>query len=362
VTATDRHGIGDAAGLARALEAWFARAARDLPWRRPGTGTRRDPYATLVSEMMLQQTQAARAAERFVPFMARFPGAGDLARAEEADVLALWSGLGYYRRARLLHAAARAVVERHGGAVPAEAASLRALPGVGPYTAGAVASLAHDRPAPMVDGNVARVLLRIAGRDGASGEPGTDRWAWDRSAELVRAAGSPGDLNESLMELGATVCTPRGPRCGSCPVRDRCAAHRDGRQGEIPRPRPRVGQRVVRAHSVVVLDRRGRVLIERRPDGGMWAGLWQVPTVETECPERGGSGAVVPGFVRTVENEPIGSFTHRTTHRVFEVRVYLGDGGRAGGGRRWASGADIAALGVSSLQRRVLVVAGVLSG
>ena len=364
MTATDRDGLGDPADLAAALESWFARAARDLPWRRPGRGTRRDPYATLVSELMLQQTQAARAAERFSPFMARFPRPADLARADVADVLALWSGLGYYRRARLLHAAAQSVVDAHGGAVPADRASLRALPGVGPYTAGAIASLAHDRAEPMVDGNVTRVLLRIAGRDGAAGEAGTDRWAWDRSGELVRAASSPGDLNESLMELGATVCTPRAPRCAACPVSDRCAARRDGRQEEIPRPKPRAAQRVVRAHSVVVRDRRGRVLLERRPDGGMWGGLWQVPTVELDGAEgAGGSDAGCGvGCVRTVERDPIGSFTHQTTHRLFEVRVYRGDGGRATGGRRWVSGADLAGLGVSSLQRRVLVVAGVLGG
>lgn len=351
--------LPDPAGLCRALEGWFTRSARALPWRRRGARTRRDPYATLVSELMLQQTQAARVAERFGPFLERFPSPAALARADEAEVLSRWSGLGYYRRARHLHAAARAVVERHAGLVPADGPSLRGLPGVGPYTAGAVASLAYDRPEPIVDGNVARVLLRVGGRAGAAGERDTDRWVWARAGDLVRVASSPGDCNEALMELGATVCTPRGPSCDRCPIAERCVAFRDGLQGDIPRPRARPGQRPVLARSVLVRDRRGRVLMERRPDDGMWAGLWQTPTIES-----GGDRAPplrVPG-VRAVEPEPLETFTYQTTHRLFEVRVHRGTGGRASARRRWTEPAELEELGLSSLQRRVLAAGGLLGG
>lgn len=209
-------GPGRDAAMARALEQWFAGAARSLPWRALGPDGWRDPYAVLVSELMLQQTQVARVVERFGAFMRRFPTVAALAGADEADVIALWAGLGYYRRARHLHAAAKRIVHEHGGEVPRAAAALRALPGVGRYTAGAIASMAMGQRVPLVDGNVARVLMRLEARAGdvAQGQA----WAWERAGELVSSSTSAGAFNEGLMELGATVCVPGRPRCEACPL------------------------------------------------------------------------------------------------------------------------------------------------
>jgi len=189
----------------------------------------RDPYFSLVSELMLQQTQVARVIEKFTEFVGRFPTVEALARADEGGVLAVWSGLGYYRRARHLHRAAREIVARFEGRVPTTVEELMTLPGVGRYTAGAVASMVFGRAEPLVDGNVARVLVRIEGRECSAAEGVA--WAWERAGELVRIAEAPkgqsakrsllgpGVFNEGLMELGAVVCVPRGPRCGVCPVR-----------------------------------------------------------------------------------------------------------------------------------------------
>ncbi|MEM0983895.1 MAG: A/G-specific adenine glycosylase [Planctomycetota bacterium] len=338
--------------VARALAAWFDTAARDLPWRAAGTATgratRRDPYRVLVSEIMLQQTQVARVLEKFGSFVERFPTAATLAAASEDDVLAMWSGLGYYRRARLLHAAARAVVERHGGEVPNGVEELLALPGIGRYTAGAIATLAHGEPSAFVDGNVTRVLLRIAGREGRAGERATDAWAWEQMGALLEAADRPCETGEAVMELGATVCVPKGARCDRCPVAAHCAARASGRQEEIPLPKIKAKQKRVYAVATVDRDARGRVLVEQRPRDGMWAGLWQTPTVETDTEpetqpetEAGAAGVVA-------------AFEYITTHRIFEVRVILGSGGRAIGGRRRVAVSELDGLGISNLQRRVI--------
>src|SRR5690606_18318055 len=207
--------------IVRDLCRWFARAARDLPWR----ALPRDPYRALVSEFMLQQTQVSRVLEKFGPFLERFPSVEALAAADEGQIAAAWSGLGYYRRARHLQAAARAIVAEHGGRVPTKAATLENLPGIGRYTAGAISSIVFGEPVPVVDGNVTRVVLRIEGRDLPQEAPATARFVWERAAALVEvAAGTkakgigPGFLNEALMELGATVCVPRSPRCLECPI------------------------------------------------------------------------------------------------------------------------------------------------
>ncbi|MFG0315432.1 MAG: A/G-specific adenine glycosylase, partial [Phycisphaerales bacterium] len=199
----------DDAALTRALEAWFRASARELPWR---TDTR-DPYRSLVSELMLQQTQVSRVIEKFGPFLERFPTVEALAAAPEDDVLAAWSGLGYYRRARLLHACAKAIVEHHDGVVPDSLDDLLELPGIGRYTAGAIASMVFGQRAPIVDGNVARVLLRVHNKPVPQTEKTTIDWAWQRAEELVGACDDPAVFNEAMMELGATVCVPKGPRC-----------------------------------------------------------------------------------------------------------------------------------------------------
>ncbi|MCB9848593.1 MAG: A/G-specific adenine glycosylase [Phycisphaeraceae bacterium] len=335
--------------IARGIERWFQASARDLPWRT----TPRDGYYALVSEAMLLQTQASRIAERFPPFIQRFPTIESLAEADEHDVLAQWSGLGYYRRAKNLHAAARAVVREHGGIVPRDASALRRLPGVGRYTAGSIASIVYDEPAPIVDGNVARVLLRLDGADLPPTASATIHRLWARAEDLVRAATSPALLNEGLMELGANICTPRSPGCDACPVRSSCVAHREGKQGDIPRPKPRPSQQVVHAASVVMRDAKGRLLVERRGDGGMWAGLWQAPTIEREgkTPTRASIDALTGGG----RARRIAEFEHKTTHRIFRFTVYAAPPPkRRRPDQRWVSAAEIEGLALARPQMRIL--------
>jgi A/G-specific adenine glycosylase len=307
--------LADPAGIASALERWFPSSSRSLPWRAERSG-----YRALVSELMLQQTQVSRVVEAFDRFIARFPSPSALAAAPEGEVLAAWQGLGYYRRARLLHAAALAIRDRHGGQVPRTEPELRALPGVGRYTAGAIASIAFGARVPIVDGNVLRVLARVAGAPARVADAASERWAWREAAQLVAAAASPAVLNEALMELGATVCTPSSPRCESCPVSRGCAARRDGCQARIPAPRIAAPRRIERWTSLVWAEG-GAVALERRPDRGMWAGMHQPPTVETAGTSVAGGAPAWPFPVREA-----GAFTHVTTHRTIEFSVVVPDG------------------------------------
>ncbi|MFZ4572914.1 MAG: A/G-specific adenine glycosylase [Phycisphaerales bacterium] len=318
-----------------------------------------------MSEFMLQQTQVARVVEKFAPFLERFPTAAALAGAPEHDVLAAWSGLGYYRRARLLHAAAKAIAQRHGGEVPADAAALRDLPGVGPYTAGAIASIVFGRREPLADGNVARVLLRVNGeRDRPAAAPSTMKWVWSRARELLDtpAGGeSPARLNEGMMELGATVCTPRAPRCDDCPLRTHCRARSSGEQELIPPPKARAARTPVLAVSVVVRNPAGQVLLERRSTAGMWAGMWQAPTLERAAPDAAATRRNMAAELRKslgLSKPPRfrEAFEHTTTHRDVVFAVYESDGPArlAGPDRVWASPDGFEAYGLSNAQQRVL--------
>lgn len=274
--------------IVAALSAWFSFNARDLPWRRvdPATG-KRNPYWCLVSEFMLQQTQVARAVEKFVPFITRFPTVRALARADLDDVLAAWSGLGYYRRARNLHAAANQIVTLHGGRIPESVEELRMLPGVGRYTAGAIVSIAMGRTAPIVDGNVLRVLMRLDGVRGSATGKETEQWVWSRAESLTALAGPRiARFNEGLMELGAIICTPAGPRCSACPLLRDCQAAALGLHKSIPPPKKSARERRLLQVCLLVRDRSGRILLEQRPSRGLWAGLWQTPTIEVEWTER----------------------------------------------------------------------------
>ncbi|MFN9968973.1 MAG: A/G-specific adenine glycosylase, partial [Phycisphaerae bacterium] len=293
--------------ITSALSKWFRSAARDLPWREEFRA-RRDPYRSLVSEFMLQQTQVSRVLEKFEPFLQRFPTVGALAAAPEQDVLAAWSGLGYYRRARLLHACAKSIVRDFGGVVPRDVDSLQELPGIGRYTAGAIASIVFNRPEPIVDGNVCRVLQRLDAKPGSASDKEVIAWAWERAESLVRQcpnspshlaarsegasthrangadAVTPATFNEGLMELGALVCTPAAPKCLVCPLRDLCLAREQGLVDEIPAPKARAKRSRVYHDTVVVWRKTARgveVLLEQRPATGLWAGLWQPPTVES---------------------------------------------------------------------------------
>jgi A/G-specific adenine glycosylase len=253
---------------------WYGRHRRDLPWRRT-----RDPYAIWISEIMLQQTQVATVVPYYRRFLERFPDVASLAQASEEDVLGYWSGLGYYRRARSLHDGARRIMELHGGRLPADPSALRALPGIGRYTAGAIASIAFEQVEPVLDGNVRRVLARVLALDGARvGWASEQRLLWEVAGDLVRGA-RPGELNQALMELGAVVCTPAAPRCPSCPVRARCRARAQGRSEAYPASRPRPAPRAVRV-AVAWVRRGRRVLLERPCDGNPLRGTWDLPAVE----------------------------------------------------------------------------------
>lgn len=335
------------------LRRWFARAKRDLPWRRldPRTG-RRNPYHVLVSEIMLQQTQVSRVEPAFRAFVRRFPGVRALARAHPDDVRRAWSGLGYYRRAMLLHRAAAEIVDRFGGRVPDDADALRTLPGVGRYTAGAVASIAFGRPAPIVDGNVLRVLLRVGGRDGAADDPASLAWAWSQAERLVRATGpdaapDPGEINEALMEFGALVCTPAAPRCDACPLARACGALRAGRVAEIPRPKRAPRRERLDLHVLVLTEARGRVLLERRPEDALWSGLWAPP----DAPDEPAAHALAAHLGATLA--PAGMVERTLTHRRLVLHLWRGVVARArtSDTRRWERPADLSREGVPSAHR-----------
>jgi len=338
--------------ITAALERWFAERARDLPWRQPSV---RGGYAALVSEAMLQQTQVSRVVVAFVAFMARFPTVADLAAADEQEVLAAWTGLGYYRRARHLHAAAKVVVAAHDGEVPADLESLRSLPGVGRYTAGAIASIAFGKRAAIVDGNVARVLLRLRGRDMGSDEPQAQRWAWAEAERLVEASTSPAAFNEGLMELGAVVCTPRSPDCDACPLSQRCVANAQGTTATIPRPRKTTARLTVHHHAVVV--RRGaRILLEQRGDDGLWASMWQVPTIESAAPLgiAGLRKRLTERGVVVDELSATGAFVHLTTHREVRFHVHRAKSTQRRGD--WVAPANALERPMSAAMRRIVAM------
>jgi A/G-specific adenine glycosylase len=298
--------------VATALEAWFGQSARNLPWRQ-----RRSGYRALVSEVMLQQTQVQRVIPAFVGFMRKFPTIRALAAAPEQHVLAAWQGLGYYRRARLLHAAASVVVEQHAGLVPKTAIALRQLPGVGRYTAGAIASIVHGEREAIVDGNVFRVLSRLAARKGSADQPASMSWAWTQAERLARAAPNPGAANEALMELGALVCTPQNPQCSNCPLNAQCLARKSGTPETFPQPKLRAVPRTVYWHVLVVRNSAG-VLLEQRGEAGLWRRMWQMPTVESARALR----IVELGHHWGAGVAPVATFTHVTSHRVVKFRVY----------------------------------------
>jgi A/G-specific adenine glycosylase len=262
----------------RQLLHWFARHARDLPWRRT-----RDPYAIWVSEVMLQQTQVASVIPYFERFLQSFPSVRALAAVDEAEVMRLWEGLGYYRRARSLHRSARLLVAEYAGEVPNDPLLLRGLPGFGRYTVNAVLSQAFDRRLPILEANSRRVLCRLLGLRGKPAQPAVEKRLWAMAETLVPAKRA-GAFNQAMMELGALVCTPLAPACGRCPLARRCVAHAEGLQETIPvRGTPAQVVQVDETAATIVRD--GRVLLVRRPDGSRWAGLWEFPHLEQELLE-----------------------------------------------------------------------------
>ncbi|MBA3503293.1 MAG: A/G-specific adenine glycosylase [Myxococcota bacterium] len=297
--------------IADAIVTHYQSVKRDLPWRRT-----RDPYAIWVSEIMLQQTRVATVIPYWERWMAKFPTVATLAAAPLDDVLAVWAGLGYYSRARNLHAGAKVV----GDALPRTASELRGVPGIGPYTAGAIASIAYGERAPLVDGNVSRVLARVfAIEDDVKSTKGT-KALWIRAGALMTAlapAAEPGELNQGLMELGATICTPTSPRCLVCPLAALCAAKRLGRQDELPVMPARKKQEdlplLARTHVWIQFD--DEIVVGRRPAEGLFGGLWELP--DLDAAKRLGV---------TIDREPVAFLSQILTHRRLDVTVVRGRG------------------------------------
>jgi A/G-specific adenine glycosylase len=292
---------------------------------------------------MLQQTRVDTVKAYWAPFMAKFPDVRTLAAADEQDVLTAWSGLGYYRRARLLHQGARHVVRALDGVLPDRPEALREIPGVGPYTAGAIASIAHDRPAALVDGNVARVLSRLQALEDPKQQAATAAGHW-RLAQQIVEAGSPRVLAQALMELGATVCTPQSPRCGECPVRADCAAYAQGKVDRIPAPKPRAASPQQDLWAVGV-RRAGKLMLTRRPAEGLLASMWCLPLIERppaapEAPHGSlfDAARVTPAAVRAATGVAVGRVVplagpvkHVFTHRVWLLWPCRGEADLADG-------------------------------
>ncbi len=305
-----------------ALVAWFEESHRSLPWRE-----HYDPYHVWVSEVMLQQTQVETVLPYFERFITKFPTLKSLARADEQEVLKLWAGLGYYRRAKNLLAAVRLVVDEHGGKVPSDYETLISLPGVGQYMAGAILSIAFNKPYPIVDGNVRRVLSRIYGWTDEN-----PKALWQAADELAHT-GEPRLINQALMELGATVCSFRAPRCLLCPVQSACIAFKTGMQEKIPQPRKR--PQTVRVHVYAVVQQRGSHYLMKPAEG-----MWEFPMFP-EWPAG--------------ELQKIGTCRHTITHHRIDVTVCAGQLSSESQ-YEWK---NISSVPVSSLTQKILDVAGV---
>jgi A/G-specific adenine glycosylase len=312
----------------RALLAWYDRHRRDLPWRRT-----RDPYRIWLSEIMLQQTRVAAVLEHYRVFLKRFPNVRALAAASEDAVIAAWSGLGYYRRARMLHQCAKQVVDQHGGRFPRNSQALLALPGIGRYTAAAIASIAFDEPVAVVDSNVERVLRRIAGRN----LPPEEIW---QQAQSLLSPSRPGDFNQALMELGATVCTPRQPKCPKCPLRKWCATQGEVRSDNLPSTQKKKEIRCA------LEQRDGHVrLVQRSGKGSLMPGMWELPQWTT-APRRMSASS----HWRT--------FRHSITVTDYTVQVIRGAVPAARG--KWVPIAELARVPITGLTRKILKAGGII--
>lgn len=338
----------------RQLLQWYARHARELPWR-----SRPTPYRVWVSEIMLQQTRVEAVRGHFARFMKRFPSLRALAAAELEAVLQAWSGLGYYRRARMLHAAARQIVARHNGRFPRERNALLELPGIGPYSAGAILSIAFDQPEPIVDGNVERVFSRLAAiAQDVKGKAGREA-IWQLAREHVETGHteghSPSALNQALMELGAILCLPAAPDCAGCPVHKHCAARKAGQEREFPVLPARAKPTQRRLRFIAPRDENGRVLLVRRPEGDgsslLPAGLWELPQLE----EADKLGMVKRG-------KPV-----TRSHSIMNYRLQLAARNAAPQGtieettnRKWHTAEQARQAAMSSATRKLLEALGVI--
>ena len=371
--------------IVQRLLAWFAVNARDLPWRRT-----REPYAIWVSEIMLQQTQVKTVLPYWKRWMRALPTLGPVARAKPEKLHKLWEGLGYYTRVRNLQRAAQRIREEHGGKFPQSFDDVLALPGIGPYTAGAICSIAFNQPRPILDGNVVRVLTRLYGIAGNPRERKTNARLWRTAEELVLQAAKTGALvkasrrssrilrsstaaggrntqpdprpcahfNQSLMELGALICTPRAPRCSACPVAKHCVAYRQGRVADLPN----LGRRIrptPRRFAAFVIEKAGRFLVWQRPAGVVNAHLWEFPNVELPSETANLKQAARRALgIRPQKLEPLGSVKHSITRYRITLETYRVMGDHAdpipAGKGRWLGRNRLRQLAFASAHKRIL--------
>ena len=298
--------------LRRKLIAWYEKAARELPWRES-----RDPYRIWISEIMLQQTTVAAVVPYFERFLKQFPDLESLANAQEAEVLKLWEGLGYYSRARNIWKAARKLWEESGGSFPKQASELQKLPGIGRYTAGAIASFAFDQRAPILEANTQRLYSRLLGYAGDPRSADGQRALW-RFAEEILPRSSPGRLNQALMELGSQVCTPAEPNCPACPIKTECKAHAEGSQNEIPRLAKRVPLTDV-TEAYFAVARNGGFLLRKRTESERWAGLWDFPRFELADEEVEFSASSKQANGRLLETRLVPAARKRLENGLFDL-------------------------------------------
>lgn len=299
----------------RALLRWYRSAARDLPWRRAD-----DPYLIWLSEAMLQQTQVVTVIPYFERFRAAYPTVHDLAQAPLDDVLKQWEGLGYYSRARNLHRAAQQIAAA--GEFPESAEEWRQLPGIGRYTAAAIASITRGEPVAVLDGNVKRVLARLHAIHEPINAAATERRLWELADDLL-AKRSAGEFNQAMMELGAEICTPRGPQCLSCPVRQFCSAAATGLAEQLPNKTRSVKPKRIEGLAALV-EYRGRLLVRKRPEGGLLGGLWEIPTVLENQVSEVTLADLVASLTgcRPTLGDVAATVQHTFTHRQLTLRVF----------------------------------------
>jgi A/G-specific adenine glycosylase len=349
--------------LRRRLLAWYATHKRDLPWRQS-----RDPYRVWISEVMLQQTQVATVADYFARFVDAFPDIHHLAAADEVDVLRVWEGLGYYRRARQLHAAAKKIVAEHDGKFPAEPAELRQLPGIGRYTAGAIASIAFDLRAAILEANTVRLLSRLIAYRGNPHSATGQAPLWCVAEEILPQKGVA-DFNQALMELGSLICTPSEPKCVECPLSSVCAARAAGLQQEIPPAKPRPVYTELR-EAAVIIRKNGSVLVRQCGASERWAGLWDFPRfgVESHGPLFARDELMTKVRSQTGITCSAGTLVKTMKHGVTRYRITLDCyqaayvSGRVGGSKgaavRWLPVGQLAGLPLSTTGRRIAELVG----
>jgi len=319
------------------LESWFAEHQRNLPWRRPDRNSNRRGYHVFVAEIMLQQTQVDRVIDRYQQFIRRFPTVRSLADADTQEVLTLWQGLGYYRRAHYLHSAAQQIINEHKGRIPREVDALLTLPGIGPYTAGAVASIAFGQRVPIVDGSVARVLSRVYEIELPFDQTIGRNLTWKHATALVEKCTEPATFNQAMMELGSLICTPKDPKCDQCPIHRSCRAKRHKRTHELPMAQRKNETQPIYV-AVLPLIRRNRIYLVQRPDHGLWASLWHPTAYESTQPIKLKDLAHHMSRSHNIEATQIVSdnhFIHHTSHRTvhFTIHSAIQTTGRARRGR-----------------------------